>query len=119
MHDEAYARSFERVAPNVYRRRLKSGTVRYSVQFRDTDGRQRQCRLAATSERDAIREARAILAERDGGDRVVPVAVTVRAFGTNICRSSTRSPRRDDGPSRESGRRERTGVSTSSRSLGI
>jgi hypothetical protein len=36
------------------------------------DGRQRQRVLDATSEREAIREGRAILASRDGGERQVP-----------------------------------------------
>jgi len=74
------SRRRERVAANVYRRRTKRGEVVYEVQFRDVDGRTRRRRLDGHSERAAIREARAILAGRDGGDRVVPVDVTLRAF---------------------------------------
>jgi integrase len=68
------------VAPNVHRRTLKSGDVRYDVVFRDVGGRQRQKTLKARTERDAIKEARAVLAQRDGGDRVVGARVTLGDF---------------------------------------
>src|SRR5262245_31501471 len=71
------ARSRERIAPNVYRRRLKDGNVVYEVMFRDVDGRQRAHRLAARTERAALREARAILAGRDNGDRVIAAELTI------------------------------------------
>jgi integrase len=74
------SRSRERVAPNVYRRRTRSGDTRYDAAFRDTDGRLRFRRLNATSERAAIREARALLAQRDGGERVVAAGVTLAGF---------------------------------------
>jgi site-specific recombinase XerD len=82
MHEQVShgARSRERIAPNVYRRTTKDGVVRFEVMFRDVDGRQRARRLAATSERAAIREARAILADRDGGERIVAAEITVDAF---------------------------------------
>src|SRR6266511_1468932 len=51
--------------------------------FRDVDGRQRTRRLDARSERAAIREARAILAGRDGGERVVPARLTLDEFARN------------------------------------
>src|SRR5262245_59660366 len=72
--------SRERVAPNVYRRTTKGGGVRYEVMFRDVDGRQRRRRLDATSERAAVREARAVLADRDGGERIVAAGITVDDF---------------------------------------
>src|SRR5262245_20070862 len=74
------ARSRERIAPNVYRRTTKHGAAVFEVMFRDVDGRQRARRLEAASERAAIREARAILAERDGGERIVAASVTVDDF---------------------------------------
>jgi integrase len=79
MHSESShgSRSRERVAENVYRRRTKDGQVVYEVQFRDVDGRQRLQRLDARSERAAVREARAVLAQRDGGDRVVAADLTL------------------------------------------
>jgi hypothetical protein len=82
MHEQVShgARSREQIAPNVYRRTTKDGVVRFEVMFRDVDGRQRARRLAATSERAAIREARAILADRDGGERIVAAEITVDAF---------------------------------------
>src|SRR4051812_34784969 len=67
----------ELVAPNVYRRRTKRGVVVYETMFRDVDGKARRRKLAATTERAAIREARAVLAQRDGGDRVVAGAITL------------------------------------------
>jgi integrase len=70
----------EKVAPNVWRQTIKSGEVRYDVIFRDVDGRQRLRRLTATSERAAIREARAILASRDGGERQVAAGVAIGQF---------------------------------------
>ena len=45
--------------------------------FRDVDGRQRARRLEARSERKAIAEARAILAARDGGERIVGAGLTL------------------------------------------
>ena len=69
--------SRERVAENVYRRRTKRGELVYEVVFRDADGTQRRKRLDARSERAAIREARAVLAQRDGGDRVVAADLTL------------------------------------------
>ena len=72
--------SRERVAENVYRRRTKRGEIVYEAQFRDVDGRQRLRRLEARSERGAVREARALLAQRDTGDRVVAAGVTLRDF---------------------------------------
>jgi integrase len=74
------SRRRERVAENVYRRRTKVGELVFEVQFRDVDGRIRRRVLDARSERAAIREARAILAQRDSGARVVPVDVTLRGF---------------------------------------
>jgi hypothetical protein len=49
----------------------------YEVAFRDVDGRQRLRRLEARSERSARREARAILAARDGGERIVGAELTL------------------------------------------
>jgi integrase len=74
------ARSRERVAPNLYRRTTKTGDAVFEVMFRDADGRQRARRLDATSERAARREVRAILAGRDGGDRVIAADVTLAGF---------------------------------------
>jgi integrase len=74
------SRSRERVVENVYRRRTKDGRVVYEVQFRDVDGRQRLQRLDARSERAAVREARVVLAQRDGGDRVVAADLTLCEF---------------------------------------
>ncbi len=70
----------ERVADNVYRRSTSAGAVVYEARFRDADGRDRRRRLTATSERAALREARALLARRDNGERVTPAAVTLREF---------------------------------------
>lgn len=72
--------SRKRVAPNVYRRGTKSGELVYEAMFRDVDGRQRARRLDARTDRAAIREARALLAQRDGGDRAVSVNATLRTF---------------------------------------
>jgi integrase len=82
MHEQVFhgARSRERIAPNVYRRKTKAGAVAFEVMFRDVDGRQRARRLNATRERAAIREARATLAERDGGERIVAAEVSVDEF---------------------------------------
>ena len=82
MPDEVFhgAATRERMAPNVYRRRTQGGAVVYETVFRDVDGKQRRRRLAATSERAAIRPARAILASRDGGDRVVAAGLTLDEF---------------------------------------
>jgi integrase len=60
--------------------RTKRGEIVYEVQFRDVDGRTRRRRLDARSERAAIKEARAVLASRDGGERIVAANVTVDAF---------------------------------------
>jgi hypothetical protein len=67
----------DRIAGNTYRRLTKSGKVVFEVVFRDVDGRQRTRRLQARTERAAIREARGVLAGRDGGQRVVPANVTI------------------------------------------
>jgi hypothetical protein len=56
---------------------LKSGEVVFETAFRDVDGRQRLRRLDARNERAAIREARAVLAQRDGGERVVAAELTL------------------------------------------
>ena len=79
MHDESShgAASRKRVAENVYQRRTKRGDVVYEVVFRDVDGRQKMRKLAATGERAAVREARATLAGRDGGQRVVAAPLTL------------------------------------------
>jgi hypothetical protein len=69
-------RSREWVAPNLFRRK-KDGTVVFDVIFRDADDRQRQRRLDAKTERAARREARAILAARDGGERIVAADLTL------------------------------------------
>jgi integrase len=74
------ARSRERIAPNVYRRTTKAGAARFEVTFRDVDGRQRARRLEAKSERAAVREARGILADRDGGERIVAAEITADGF---------------------------------------
>jgi hypothetical protein len=71
------ARSRERIAPNVYRRRTKAGADVFEVMFRDVDGRWRARRLDKRSERAALREARSILAGRDNGDRIVAAELTV------------------------------------------
>lgn len=79
MHDGSShgSASRERVAENVYRRRTKRGDVAYELVFRDVDGRQKLRKLAAAGERAAVREARAILAGRDGGHRVVAAGLTL------------------------------------------
>src|SRR5690242_971843 len=69
--------SRERVGENVYRRLTKRGDIVYELVFRDVDGRQKMQKLSATGERAAIREARGILARRDGGDRVVAAGLTL------------------------------------------
>src|SRR4051794_10941449 len=71
------ARSRERIAPNLYRRRTKSGDDVHDVSFRDVDGRQRIRRLDARTERAAIREARTLLSGRDDGGRVVAADLTL------------------------------------------
>lgn len=76
------ARSRERVAENVYRRRTRAGAVTYELTFRDVDRRQRTRKLCATTERAAIREARAILTGRDGGDRVVAAGLAIDHLAT-------------------------------------
>jgi integrase len=81
MRDPSYDhRARVRVAPNVYRRTTKAGEDVYEAVFRDVDGRQRRRILDATSERAAIVEARALLAQRDGGDRVVAADLTLDEF---------------------------------------
>jgi hypothetical protein len=47
------------------------------MSFRDVDSRQRVRRLDARTERAALREARAILASRDQGERVVAAGLTI------------------------------------------
>lgn len=80
-HESSHdSRRRERVAENVYRRRTKAGELVFEVSFRDVDGRQRRRRLAARSERAAIKEARATLASRDGGERIVAAGITVDDF---------------------------------------
>ena len=78
MQDEVFhgARSRERIAPNIYRRRTKTGFA-YEVVLRDVDNRQRTRTLAARTQRAALREARGILSERDGGDRIVAAELTI------------------------------------------
>jgi integrase len=71
------SRRRERVAANVYRRRTKAGELVYEAVFRDVDGVQRRKVLDARSERAAIKEARALLAQRDGGERVVAAELTL------------------------------------------
>jgi integrase len=80
MHDQSFQAARERIAPNVYRRRRKNGETVFEIVFRDTDGRQRRRRLDARTEREALREARALLTQRDTGDRVVAAQVTVAEF---------------------------------------
>src|SRR5262245_52828222 len=70
----------ERIAPNLYSRRTKTGGEVYEVTFRDVDGRQRTRRLDARTERAAMREARVVLADRDGGTRIVAEGITVDDF---------------------------------------
>jgi hypothetical protein len=73
MQAESYGASTRtRIAPNLYRWLNQDGSASFAVMFKDVDGRQRQRVLDATSEREAIREGRAILASRDGGERQVP-----------------------------------------------
>jgi integrase len=74
------SRRRERIAENTYRRVTTKGTLVFEVVFRDVDGRQRTRRLDARTERGAIREARTILAGRDGGQRVVPAHLTLDEF---------------------------------------
>src|SRR4051794_40264091 len=66
-----------RIAPNTYKRYTKAGAVVFEVIFRDVDGVQRLRRLDARSERAAIREGRAVLASRDGGERIVAADLTL------------------------------------------
>jgi integrase len=81
MRDEVFQRgSRERVAPNLYRRRTRAGEDRFDAYFRDTDGRLRTVVLKARTENAAKRECRALLADRDKGERVVGEAVTLAAF---------------------------------------
>ena len=74
------SRRRERVAENVYRRRTKRSELVFEVVFRDVDGRLRRRVLDARSERTAVKEARAILADRDGGERIVAAGITVDDF---------------------------------------
>lgn len=74
------SRRRQRIADNVYRRVTKRGVVTYEVVFRDVDGRVRRRKLQATTETAAKKEARGILARRDGGDRVVAVGGTLGDF---------------------------------------
>ena len=71
------SRRRERIAENIYRRVTKAGVTVFEVVFRDVDGYQRTRRLDARSERAAVREARAMLAGRDGGERVVAASLTL------------------------------------------
>jgi integrase len=73
----------ERVSENIYRRRTNAGDVIYEVKFRDVDGRWRSRTLNARTERAATKEARAILAGRDGGNRVVAVGRTLDELVVN------------------------------------
>ena len=79
MQSESFhgASTRELVAPNVYKRRRRDGAVVYETLFRDVDGAKRRKKLRARSDRAAIREARALLAGRDDGDRVVAAELTV------------------------------------------
>jgi integrase len=77
------SRRRERIAENIYRRVTKAGVTVFEVVFRDVDGYQRTRRLDARSERAAIREARAMLAGRDGGERVVAASLTVDELAQN------------------------------------
>jgi integrase len=74
------ARSRERIASNLYRRTTKTGAAVFEVMFRDVDGRQRARRLEARTEKAAVREARAVLAQRDGGERVIAADLTLDGF---------------------------------------
>src|SRR5262245_17970153 len=74
---DSSSRTRVRVAPNVYRRQKKAGVDVYEVAFRDVDGRQRLRRLDARTERAALREARAVLATRDDGERIVAADLTL------------------------------------------
>ena len=67
----------ERIGDNLYRRTTLDGIDVYEVKFRDVDGRLRSKTLKARSERQAQREARELLAERDGGDRIVAADMTL------------------------------------------
>jgi len=73
------SRRRERVAPNLYRRRTADGD-RFDVAFRDTDGRMRFRVLEARSQREAEREARRLLAQRDSGERVATAPLSFAAF---------------------------------------
>jgi hypothetical protein len=73
------SRRREHVAPNLYRRRTGSGD-RFDAAFRDTDGRLRFKVLNARTLSAAKREARALLKQRDDGDRVTPDAITFHDF---------------------------------------
>src|SRR4051794_33379165 len=66
-----------RIAPNTYKRQTKAGVWVYEVSFRDVDGRQRSRTLDARTDRAAIREARAVLAARDDGERIVAADLTL------------------------------------------
>jgi hypothetical protein len=77
------SRRRERIAENIYRRVTKAGVTVFEVVFRDVDGYQRTRRLDSRSERAAIREARAMLAGRDGGERVVAASLTVDELAQN------------------------------------
>ena len=103
MHDESShgAGSRERVAQNVYRRRTKRGELVYEV---DVPRRRRPAAPARGStrrnERAAIREARALLAQRDGGDRVVAADLTLRDFVERDYLPTARGARRRRPPLR-------------------
>jgi integrase len=69
-----------RVQDNLYRRTTSDGRNVYECKFRDADGALRSRTLKARTEPAARREARALLARRDGGERVVGSAVRLRRF---------------------------------------
>ncbi len=74
------AASRVRVAENIYKRRRKDGTWVYEATFRDSDRTQHTKKLSARSDRAALKETRALLAQRDIGDRVVAVPQSLDAF---------------------------------------
>ena len=82
MHDQVShdSRRRERVAENVYRRTTKRGELVYGSSSVTSTGDCVRRRLDARSERAAIKEARATLASRDGGERIVAAGITVDDF---------------------------------------
>jgi integrase len=69
-----------RVAQNVHKRRRHDGSWVFEATFRDCDGRQHTKKLAAMTERAAVREARSLLAQRDRGERVIALAQYLESF---------------------------------------